>query len=225
MTDDASEPAGPKRPGRYKKRPKCGADTDHGPCGAGAGAGTTHKGFGPCKWHSGATRNAQVNAERLKAEAEAVAAVARFGLDMTDVTPGEALLREVRRSAAMVAYLAYRVAALADEDLIWGLTKETVREGAGEDGGVRTDTEKQARQNIWVVMLREERLLLAKVAAEAARAGVEERMARHVELEGALMVRLLNAVLSDPELGLTQLQRAAIPTVVPRHLRAIGGES
>ncbi len=222
MTDDAGGAAQPKRPGRYKKRPRCGAATDHGPCLAGAGAGTSHKGTGACKWHGGATPNAQIHAERITAEREAAAAVARFGLDMTDVTPGEALLREVRRSAAMVAYLAYRVAALADEDLIWGLTKETTR--AGEDGD-RVDTEKQARQNIWVVMLREERLLLAKVAAEAARAGVEERMARHVELEGALMVRLLNAVLSDPELGLTQLQRAAIPQVVPRHLRAIGGEA
>jgi hypothetical protein len=148
--------------------------------------------------------------------------VARFGLDMSDVTAGEALIREVRRSAAMVAYLAFRVGRLDDEDLIWGLTKETIRQG--EDGGERVDTEKQARQNIWVVMLREERLLLAKVAAEAARAGVEERMARQVELEGALMVRLLNAVLSDPELGLTSVQRATIPNVVPRHLRAIGGE-
>jgi hypothetical protein len=223
MTDEASERPRPRRVGRYKKRPKCGAKTDHGPCRSGAGAGTNHKGVGACKHHGGATPNAQIHAERVTAEREASAAVARFGLDMTDIGASDALIREVRRSAAMVAYLAFRVAQLADEDLIWGLTKETIRQG--DDGGERVDTEKQARQNIWVVMLREERLLLAKVAAEAARAGVEDRLAREIELQGALMVRFINAVFSDPEMRTRPEQFAAMGTVVPRHLRAIGGEA
>lgn len=222
----------PKRR-RYRPKPRCGGKTKAGGlCKLGAGANTSHPGVGRCSRHGGSTPNHKRAAERAQAEREAAAAVARFGLDMSDVTAGEALIREVRRSAAMVAYLAFRVSLLDDTQMTWGLTKQKTRHAQpaedGEDGdGPRelVESEHEARQNIWIVMLREERLLLAKVAAEAARAGVEERMARQVELEGALMVRLLNGVLSDPELALTQLQRAAIPNVVPRHLRAIGDGS
>ena len=212
-------------------KPRCGGKTKAGGfCKLGAGASTDHPGEGRCSRHGGSTRNHRRAAERAKAEREAQAAVARFGLDMSDVTAGEALIREVRRSAAMVAYLAFRVSLLDDSQMTWGLTKQKTRhaQAADDDEGdgprELVESEHEARQNIWIIMLREERLLLAKVAAEAARAGVEERMARQVELEGALMVRLLNAVLGDPELGLTAVQRAAIPNVVPRHLRAIGGE-
>lgn len=227
MKDETGKPKRRRRP----PKPRCGGKTKAGGyCKLGAGANTDHPGEGRCSRHGGSTPNHRRAAERAKAERAAAAAVARFGLDMSDVTAGEALIREVRRSAAMVAYLAYRVSLLDDTQMTWGLTKQKTRQTRmeGEDGdgpGELVESEHEARQNIWIIMLREERLLLAKVAAEAARAGVEERMARQVELEGALMVRLLNAVLSDPELGLTQDQRAAIPTVVPRHLRAIGDGS
>ncbi len=202
--------------------PRCGARTRAGgSCQQIAGWGTDHAHVPGtrCRLHGGSTPNQKRSAERLRVEQEATAAVVRFGLDMTDITPGEALLREVRRSAAMVGWLAWRVAQLEEQALTWGLTKRKVKQDA--EGQQVVEAEQEARQNIWVIMLREERLLLAKVAAEAARSGIEERLARQVEFEGAIMVRLLNAVLGDPELGLTALQRAAIPNVVPRHLRAM----
>jgi hypothetical protein len=213
------------RPRGRQPKPRCGANakTTGQPCKRGAGAGTTHPGWGLCSNHGGSSPGGAKQAERIKAETEAAAAVVRFALDMTAITPGEALLREVRRSGAMVEWYAYRVNQLPESDLTWGITKQTVRQDA--EGAQTVEVERQARQHILVVLLREERLLLTKVAAEAARSGIEERLTRQVELEGALMVRLLNAVLGDPELGLTALQRAVIPNVVPRHLRAIGGES
>lgn len=213
------------RPHGRQPKPRCGANAKSTgqPCKRGAGAGTTHRGWGLCSNHGGSSPGGARNAERLRTEIEAAHAVARFALDMTGITPSDALLREVCRSAAMVEWIAYRVNRIAEDDLTWGVTKRTTKLNA--DGVETVEETREARQNILLVMLREERLLMARVAAEAVRAGVEEREARRAELEGALMVRLINAIFGDPELALTQLQRAAIPNVVPRHLRAIGGEA
>jgi hypothetical protein len=42
-----------------------------------------------------------------------------IGLDLTDSSGCEALIREVRRSAAMVDWLAWRVAGLDEDDMTW----------------------------------------------------------------------------------------------------------
>jgi len=208
----------PSERGGYER---CGADKKHGrgPCRLPAGHGTDHVGVGRCRRHGGNTPTHVAAAERVQAERIAETAVRLLGLDMTNITPSEALLREVRRSAAMVEFYALQVSALAVEDVVWGTTKRSQRTGA-EAG---TEVVQEARQNIWVVLLREERLVLAKVAAEAARAGVEERLARRAELEGAAMVQLIRAIFGDPEMGMRPEQLAAMATVVPRHLRAIAG--
>ena len=65
------------------------------------------------------------------------------------------------------------------------------------------------------VMLRDERLLLGKLAESAHRCGIEERLLRQVELDGTLIAKLINAILSDPA------NWAAVPRVVPRHLRSM----
>ena len=44
-----------------------------------------------------------------------------FGLDTRGAAAGEALIREFRQSAAMVHWLAARVAALPEDDLTWGV--------------------------------------------------------------------------------------------------------
>jgi hypothetical protein len=188
--------------------------TDGNACGGWAVIG----GF-VCAAHGGRAPQVQAAArDRL-----AVAVAARFGLDMTDITGSEALIREVRRSAAMVEFLAARAAELSPEELTWGTTKRTLRPDG--EGGHTVETVEEARQNIWVVMLREERLVLAKVAAEAARAGVEERLARRAELDGAAMVQLIRAIFGDPELAMRPEQLAKMGVVVPRHLRAITGSA
>lgn len=198
--------------------------TDGAACGGWAVRGTT-----VCVAHGGRAKQVQAAAERARAEAIVTAAVARFGLDMTDITGSEALIREVRRSAAMVEFLAGRVAELTLEEMTWGTTKQKLRRapvGDGEDAGEPAqviETTEEARQNIWIVMLREERLVLARIAAEAARAGVEERLARRAELDGAAMVQFIRAVFGDPELAMRPEQFAKMGVVVPRHLRAIAG--
>jgi hypothetical protein len=74
-------------------------------------------------------------------------------------------------------------------------------------------------------MLRDERVLLGKLAEAAHHCGIEERLMRQVELDGALIAKLIAAILNDPDLEMRPEQKAKFGTVVPRHLRAIDGEA
>ena len=70
-----------------------------------------------------------------------------------------------------------------------------------------------------------ERDRCAKVAKACLDAGVAERQIRLAEEYGAQLARLLQAVFDDPDLRLTAKQRAALPAVLPKHLRVIEGGS
>jgi hypothetical protein len=74
-------------------------------------------------------------------------------------------------------------------------------------------------------MLNQERQLLGRLAESAHRCGIEEQLLRRIELEGALIAKLIAAILNDPELEMRPEQKAKFGTVVPRHLRAIDGEA
>jgi hypothetical protein len=97
--------------------------------------------------------------------------------------------------------------------LTWGTTK--VKEG-GDDADV-TD---EAKPAIEYVMLVDASNRLEKYASAALRAGVDAALVRIAESQGS---RLFDAIEQIPAaLGLTDVQRALIPTVVPPILRAIG---
>ena len=81
--------------------------------------------------------------------------------------------------------------------------------------------EQRARTHPWVVMLRDERVLMGRLAESAHRCGIEDRMMRQREMEGELIAKVIRAVLGDPQLGLSREQWAAVAHVVPRHLRAM----
>jgi len=205
--------------------PLCGANKrGGGTCGLTAGWGTDHSGVPGtrCRKHGGNTPTQLVRAEQLAAEHAAVKAAARFALDLSDITAGDALLREVRRAACMVDWLAERVSVLAEKDL-WSTSTRRVHVYA--EGGKSVTIDDQARIHPLVKMLRDERLLLARVAAETARAGIEERLTRRAELDGALIAKLIRAILTDPELEMRPEQVAKCSVVVPRHLRAVEGRT
>jgi hypothetical protein len=69
------------------------------------------------------------------------------------------------------------------------------------------------------------RSILGRLAESAYRCGIEERLLRRIELEGALIAKLIAAILNDPDLEMRPEQKAKFSTVVPRHLRAIDGEA
>jgi hypothetical protein len=68
-----------------------------------------------------------------------------------------------------------------------------------------------------------ERDRTAKVAKACLDSGVAERQIQLAEQYGNLLANMLQAVFDDPELRMTAKQRAALPAVLPKHLRVIEG--
>jgi hypothetical protein len=142
------------------------------------------KGAHVCASHGGKTPAVQEAAARRVLEAEARASVARFGLRQ-DIAPADALLEEVARSSAMVAFYEAKIRELdPDSDpnvLVWGITKQ-VDKRSSEHPGV--DVTREARPIALVQLWMAERKHLAEVAAAAVRADAE----LHASQAGALVV-------------------------------------
>lgn len=208
--------------------PTCG-ETHRGGCHAHKkakkGGGPCHapisEGAVVCKWHGGNTPQAKAKAaERaamLAAQRGAVAAVARFGA-RTDVTPAEALLELVHYQSGIVAYWRARVDEIDDPDLEWGVTKHDL--GDTPSGEVDRVT-REAVPHLAYRLMDEAQQRLAEYAAQALRAGVEERQIRVAESQGALLAAAVQGILDD--LALSKRQLALVSVVVPKHLRRVSG--
>lgn len=175
---------------------KCGAETrGGGMCGQAAGWGTEHPGWGSCKLHGGSTQNGTKAAARQQAEANAGAAVLKYGLPRT-VDPATAMLEEVYRSAGTVAFLGSIVAKLEQDGLIDG-----------------------AAPSVWVRMFNDERKHLAQVSRSTVDAKIAERNVKVVEMLGGHLVvfaRALTAALGhDPD-------DPQIREIVSQQFRALG---
>lgn len=168
-----------------------------------------------CRMHGSATKAARSAGDKRVAEEHAARAVATYGLPR-EVDPAVALLEEVHRSAGHVTWLQQKVAELAPEELVWGVTEE-VNKTATEFSGV--DVTSAAKPNVWLDLYQRERKHLADVCKAALAAGIAERQVRLAEQQGALLVGVIQKILDD--LALTAEQRELVPTVVPRHLRAV----
>lgn len=156
------------------------------------------------------------------AEEKARKAVVTLGLPRA-VSPADALLEEVHRTAGHVAWLAARVQELGasephgDRDpLVWGTTKVVAKE-SGESPGV--DTTEEAKPSIWYTLYAQERDRLVKVAAEALKAGVEERRVRLAESQGQLVGGLVQRVLG------ALFDRLVAEGIAPDRLRVVWGEA
>lgn len=126
-----------------------------------------------CGMHGGKAPHVKQAAEKRVIEAEAAAAVAKFGL-LRDIAPADALLEEVQRAANMVDYYAQAIRR-ADPDtdpdvLTYGL-KHRIEKVNGETS---TSEEKwTSAPTVLVDLWMRERAHYAQVAAAAARAGAE----------------------------------------------------
>ena len=171
-----------------------------------------------CASHGGKSPQARTAAARRLAEEKAAKAMRLF-TEPVDIDPARALVELVQWTAGEVAYWREQVRALAADDadaLTWGVTR--VKEG-GDDRGVTME----AAPNIAYRMLTDAQDRLAKYAAAALKAGVEERRVRLAEDQGALVAQVIRAVLED--LHLTAEQSERVPEIVPRHLRLIAGNA
>lgn len=155
---------------------RCGYPTRYGQntrCRRLAGNETRHQGYGHCRQHQTADEDgAWVMAIEIAREER--------------VTPWEALLLAVRRSAGRVLWI--------DAQL-----EEAYRANDGGDS-LTSDIK------FWIEESRKERMLMTRSAKAAIDAGVAERLVRQVEMEGRFIAEVLGRVLD--KLGLDTDRRA-----------------
>jgi P27 family predicted phage terminase small subunit len=133
-----------------------------------------------------------------------------------DVSPGEALLQEVRRTAGIVDWLGIVIARLAEGDVVWGIERTASHSGGDFPG---SDVITSAKPNVWVELYQKERRHLVATCEAALRANVDERLVRLAEMQGGRIVAVLNGIFSDLEL--LDWQRERLPEVVPRRIREL----
>ena len=177
-----------------------------------------------CVRHGGKTQASGAAVTRFRNEQVAEHAANMLGLVDYDITPTEALLQEVRESAANVAFLRARVQDLVGEQdlddpnhpLIWGQTelKET---SASQFPG--TDETYHTGAHVWFQMYQSERERMVKAAALALRAGVEERRVRLAEMGAEVIVGRIRQILNGLDLSPQQLESANV--IVPIQIAAL----
>lgn len=179
------------------------------------GRGTCHgsavTGADECRMHLG--KRAKPVIAEAQAMEQARRAVVTYGLPR-DISPTDALLEEVRYTAGHVAWLREKVAALEEDDLVWGAT-EQVEKSATEFPG--TDRTEAAKPNMWLELYYRERKHLVDVTKAAIAAGIEERRVKLAEAQGALLNGVIRRILV--RLSLSPEQSALLPVVVPEELR------
>lgn len=194
MSDVSSKGAGESAGSMGRDPRKCaGHRSDGEPCEKWA-----IKGMRVCRTHGGAAPQVRAAAERRQAEAAARRVLAELSVEpVTD--PFTALMR----LAGQVVSWQEATAALVNE-------LESVRY-RGANGAERLRAE---------VGLYERAMDRAvAVLAAIAKLGIEERLVRVTERQGALVAQVIRAILG--ELQLTPEQWARVSEVVPRHLRAL----
>lgn len=133
-----------------------------------------------------------------------------------DVTPEEALLQEVRRTAGHVAWLGRLIAGMESEDELWGYVGSA---GSQSDEKGSRDFYASIEPVVWLRLYHQERAHLKSVAKAAIDAGIAERQVRLAEQQADLLAGALQAILND--LGLTEKQRKQAPGIVRRHLQSL----
>jgi hypothetical protein len=208
-------------------RPVCGSPLRGRPgktCGQFAGQSTNHPGEGRC-WLHGGRGNAEVKAEQEQAMVRLVADMNKLGID-TPIDPAVAVLEEIARANGHVIYLRGELQKLPDGDaLVKGVLSVTQRKGVAMTPSGRLEPVDETTTVVgpgvhvlWKLYCAE-RDRLSKLALAALAAGVAERQIRLAEQQGALVGRLVVAMLGD--LNLTEEQRGLVPGVIRRHLSAV----
>ncbi|MDN5687118.1 MAG: hypothetical protein L0G94_10665 [Brachybacterium sp.] len=176
------------------------------------------KGGKVCASHGGKSPQAKAAAARRTAEVKAAQSMALFA-EAVDIDPAQALLELVQWTAGEVRYWraeVHRISEDSPDTLTWGRT-QTV-EGVGPQGPVDTET-REAVAPVAYRMLTDAQDRLAKYAAAALKAGVQERQIKLAEDQGNLVAQVIRAILD--QLDLTLEQQARVPEIVPTQLRLL----
>jgi hypothetical protein len=200
----------------YTPRSRCGArKRDGGSCQNGSGARTDHPGTGPCWLHTGSTKNARKNGQRLAAEA----AAERLGLPLA-TSAADALQAGLERTNGIVAWLLAQLAALEPGDLTWGATQRRLR--PGQDGGAAVVEVIHSREvHPLFTLYAEAEQRLTRIAAEMSRLGIEQRQQALLEMIGSRLADGLDRALADA--GIPLGQRARVLQLLPGALDSTDG--
>jgi hypothetical protein len=173
----------------------CGARKKNGEkCRAFAGQGTSHRGYGTCKYHGGSTPNGNKKASRVEAQAKLV----KLGLGEPlpdNISPQQQLLWLARTIGGHVQTL------LADPDLA-DLSTET------------------GRATFRLTMEQVDRA--ARLAKQCSEANVEQTEANIRQAEATLMVQAIRDAARD--VGLTNLQVRALGAALRLQFERVQGD-
>lgn len=171
----------------------CGARKKNGEkCRKFAGEGTEHRGVGTCKYHLG--RSKQHNLHAVKVEAQAQMNTLEFG-QAIDVDPAEAILAVVHLSYGHLCWLRSEIAGYEDKSVF--------------------------DAQVLLRMYDNERDRVARISKAALDAGIAERQIKLAEHWGGVLAELLQGIFADPELGMSARQNELLPAVLRRHLVAV----
>lgn len=150
------------------------------PCKMAAGYGTTHPGYGHCKWHYGNTKAMRTHGARLMIRGEAYKVCEDRGVNPDDVSPEQVMMEELARAYAVVNYL----------------------EG-------QTDIE-AAMWPDWQSVMLAERKHMVQVAKMMIDAGIAERHVKIIEDQARVLGQAIRSVLDQIGLSDDQRGRAPI---------------
>jgi len=205
----------------YKGRP---------PCKQRAGAGTDHKGSGPCRFHGGNLATISAHYEIANALKEANR-LAPFG-SAPETNPEQSLLDLVSQSAALVSFYGGIVEELANEEMPETVSGTFMRSISGYSKGSRLfgpeiAVDKDGSEHIvgeklrgMVALWNEERDRLAKYSKAALSAGIEKRRIELAEQQGEHIVVVINNVLV--KLGMSGETLAQARTMIAAEFRQLG---
>jgi hypothetical protein len=191
---DGGQPMEPAPETEAHGTARCGAHarSTGGPCKRGAGAGTSHKGWGRCSNHGGNSPNGQKFAERLAAEA----AAERLGLPVS-TTAAEALQDGLDRANGLVVWLVSRLQALDPADLTWGLAQRRIRQPTTPGGQPQVEVVQTSRVHPLFLLWERGEMRLTRLAEAMARLGIEQHRASVMERDGAAISALFDRLVTE----------------------------
>ena len=168
-------------------------------CDLPAGQYTDHVGWGKCSFHGGNTPTLRTSAALYMGGEVIHRMTNAYGLGgPVEISPGEALLQEVRRSAGHVGFLQDRI--------------NMFELKLGEE--VMTEAKREL-----IELYQKERLMLAKIAKAAVDAGIAQERVQLEREKGVRLVEVLREVFDG--LGLSIEQQRLLPILVPAALRKL----
>lgn len=178
----------------------CGAKKNSGKfCELTAGLYTDHIGWGKCSFHGGNTPTLRTSAARYMGGEVIDRMTNAYGLGgPVQISPQEALLQEVRRSAGHVGFLKDRL------DMF--------------DLKIGEEVLSEAKREL-IELYRAERQMLVRTAKAAVDAGIAQERVQLEREKGVKLVEVLRKVFDG--LGLSIEQQRLLPILVPAALREL----